>query len=77
MGSRRYAGFLRYDVQNATVSVFFSPCDKVNHMTILTGRYRSGMSYLAQVRKLTEVMLASSRASGLALVVFDSGELLS
>jgi len=50
MGSRRYSGFLRYDLRVATVSVFFSPRDKVNHITIFTEQYKLGMSSLAQVQ---------------------------
>lgn len=49
MGPHRYSGFIRYNVAGGLVSVCFSPYDKVNHLTIFTGRSSQGLISFVKV----------------------------
>lgn len=57
MGPHRYSGFIRYNVAGGLVSVCFSPYDKVNHLTIVTGQSSRGLISFFKVDDFSTVSL--------------------
>lgn len=49
IGSRKYSGFLRYDLSRGLVTVFFNPYESVNHLTILAHGQSVWLSFVVKV----------------------------